>query len=56
MHHHMLIAAAVLATTASNSEHFHIGPWITVPILILIAIIATPIYLIRDRHKRRSRP
>jgi Flp pilus assembly protein TadB len=54
MHHQMLIAATLLAATAKNSKHFHIGPWIIVPILILIAIIGTPIYVIRDRRKRRS--
>jgi len=45
MHHQLLIAATLL---------FHIGPWIIVPILILIAIIGTPIYIVRDRRKRRS--
>jgi Flp pilus assembly protein TadB len=54
MHHQMLIAATQLAATANNSQHFHVGPWIIVPILILIAIIGTPIYVIRDRRKRRS--
>jgi hypothetical protein len=54
MHHQMLIAASLLAATAKNSKHFHIGQWIIVPILILIAIIGTPIYVIRDRRKRRS--
>ena len=54
MHHQMLIAAALLAAIAKNSKHFHIGPWIIVPILAIIAIIATPIYVIRDRRKRRS--
>ena len=56
MHHQMLIAATLLAATVNNSKHFHIGPWIIVPILILIAIIGTPIYVIRDRRKRRSNP
>jgi Flp pilus assembly protein TadB len=53
MHHQMLIAATLLAATG-NSKHFHIGPWIIVPILILAAVIGTPIYVIRDRRKRRS--
>ncbi len=52
MHHQILITATLLA--ANSSKHFYIGPWIIVPILILIAIIATPIYVIRDRRKRRS--
>jgi hypothetical protein len=56
MHHQMLIAATLLAATANNSKHFHIGPWIIVPILILAAIIGTPIFVIRDRRKRRSGP
>jgi Flp pilus assembly protein TadB len=53
MHHQMLITATLFAAT-TNSQHFHIGPWIIVPILVLIAIIGTPIYVIRDRRKRRS--
>ena len=54
MHHQMLIAASQLAATANNSKHFHIGPWIIVPILTLVAVVGTPIYVIRDRRKRRS--
>jgi len=53
MHHQILLAATLLATTASNTRHFHIGPWIIVPILILAAIIAIPIYIVRDRRKRK---
>jgi hypothetical protein len=56
MHHQMLIAITVLAATADNSKHFHIGPWIIVPILIIAAIIAVPIYVIMDRRKRRPGP
>jgi hypothetical protein len=44
-----------LALLASSSHSTHIGPWIVVPILILAAIVATPIYLIRDRRRRRTR-
>ena len=54
MHHQMLIAATLLAATANNGKHFHIGAWIIVPILILVAVIGTPINVIRDRRKRRS--
>jgi len=54
MHQQMLIATDLLAATVTNSKDFHIGPWIIVPVLILIAIIGTPIYVIRDRRKRRS--
>jgi 4-hydroxybenzoate polyprenyltransferase len=53
VHHQMLLAATVLATTAGNSKHFRIGPWIIVPILILAAIIAIPIYLVKDRRRRQ---
>jgi Flp pilus assembly protein TadB len=52
---HPMLTATLLAA-ASNSKHLHIGPWIVVPILILIAIIATPVYVIWDRRKRRSHP
>ncbi|HEV3380038.1 MAG TPA: hypothetical protein VG142_03495 [Trebonia sp.] len=58
MHHQLLIAATLLSATATatakSTSTFHIGPWIIVPILILIAIIGTPIYVVRDRRKRRS--
>jgi hypothetical protein len=56
MHHEILVAATLLASTANNGKHFHIGPWIIVPILVLVAIVGTPIYVIRDRRKRRSGP
>ncbi|HUY50269.1 MAG TPA: hypothetical protein VMV92_31950 [Streptosporangiaceae bacterium] len=54
MHYQILAAVGLLATTAKSTKTFHIGPWIIVPILILIAIIGTSIYVIRDRRKRRS--
>jgi hypothetical protein len=54
MHHQLLAAATLLAATANSSQTFHIGPWIIVPILVLIAIIGTPIYIVRDRRKRRA--
>ena len=54
MDHEMIMAVALLATTANSGKSFHIGPWIIVPILILVAIIGTPIYVVRDRRKRRS--
>jgi Flp pilus assembly protein TadB len=53
MQYQLLTAASPLAA-ASSGETFHIGPWIVVPILILIAIVGTPIYIIRDRRKRRA--
>ena len=49
MDYQMPVSATLLAT-----NNFHIGPWIIVPIIFLIAIIGTPIYVIRDRRKRRS--
>ncbi len=54
MHQQMIIAVKLIATAANSGESFHIGPWIIVPILMLAAIIGTPIYVIRDRRKRRS--
>ena len=56
VHHQIVIAAAPLGGTSNNSKHFHIGPWIIVPILILVAVIGTPIYVIRDRRQRCSSP
>jgi hypothetical protein len=49
---HQLIATLTLAATTGKT--FHIGPWIIVPLLLLAALIGTPIYVIRDRRKRRS--
>jgi Flp pilus assembly protein TadB len=54
MHHQLLTAATLLAAVANSSKTFHIGPWIIVPTLILVAIIGTPIYIVRDRRKRRA--
>lgn len=56
MHHQVLLVATLLVAATNNSKHFHIGPWIIAPLLILIAIIGTPIYVIRDRRRRRSSP
>jgi Flp pilus assembly protein TadB len=53
MPNQLLLAATLLAST-TQGRHFHIGPWIIVPILILAAIIAIPIYVVRDRRKRRA--
>jgi hypothetical protein len=49
---HALIVTLALATTTAKT--FHIGPWIIVPLLFLAALIGTPIYVIRDRRRRRS--
>jgi hypothetical protein len=54
MQHHLLLTATLLAAATNNTRHFHIGPWIIVPILILAAIIAVPVYIVRDRRKRRE--
>jgi uncharacterized membrane protein (DUF485 family) len=54
VYHEMIMTVALLATTANGGKSFHIGPWIIVPILILVAIIGTAIYVVRDRRKRRS--
>jgi hypothetical protein len=45
-----LVTAALIASSSSNGRHFHIGPWIIVPILI----VGTIIFAVRDRRKRRS--
>jgi hypothetical protein len=49
-----LVTAALIASSSSNGRHFHIGPWIIVPILIVAAIVGTIIFAVRDRRKRRS--
>ena len=50
--HPSTTTAALLAATSGH--HFEIGPWIIVPILILAAIIATIVYVARDRQRRRT--
>jgi general stress protein CsbA len=50
--HPALVTATLIAS--SNGRHFHIGPWIIVPILIVAAIIGTVVFTVRDRRKRRS--
>lgn len=50
----MLSAPTMLAVAAKSADSFHIGPWIIVPILIIAAIIVTPIYIVRDQRKRRA--
>lgn len=56
MHHQILLTVVQLATAASSGKHFSIGPWIIVPIVILAAIVAVPVYIVRDRRKRREQP
>jgi 4-hydroxybenzoate polyprenyltransferase len=56
MRHQLLLAVTLLAAATSNSNHhLSIGPWIIIPILILAAIIAIPIYIVKDRRKRRDK-
>ena len=45
---------ATLSLAATTGKTFHIVPWIIVPLLLLVALISTPIYVIRDRRKRGS--
>lgn len=54
MHPSILFAASLLSNTATNSKQFSIGPWIIVPILMVAALIAIPVYIVRDRRKRRE--
>lgn len=54
MHASIFFAASLLSTAATNSKHFSIGPWIIVPILMVAALIAIPVYVVRDRRKRRG--
>jgi hypothetical protein len=52
--HHVTGQFMLLAAPSASSKHFHIGPWIVVPLLFLLAIIVTPIYIVKDRRKRRA--
>jgi hypothetical protein len=49
--------ALITAMTAASStgRHFHIGPWIIVPILILAAIVGTIVFAVREHQKRHAR-
>lgn len=50
MHPALVTAVLIVATSGS---HFHIGPWIIVPILMLAAIVGTIVWAVRDRRRRR---
>jgi Flp pilus assembly protein TadB len=54
MSHIHLLHVMLLARSVASGKSFHIGPWIIVPLLFLLAIIGTPIFIMRDRRKRRS--
>lgn len=49
---HAIVTAGPIA--ASSGHHFSIGPWIIVPILMLVAIFGTVIFGIKDRRRRRA--
>jgi hypothetical protein len=51
---HPALATAITAAS-STGRHFHIGPWIIIPILILAAIAGTIAYAVRDHKKRHAR-
>ena len=50
---HPAIATATLVT-ASSGRHFHIGPWIIIPVLILVASVSAAIVIAQYCQKRRS--
>ena len=54
MHLSLFFVANLLVTTASDSKQFSVRPWIIIPILIVAVITAVPIYIARDRRKRRD--
>jgi hypothetical protein len=45
---HVAVLAAHLAPVAAGNG-FKAGPWLAIPILIVLAIIAIPIYIMRTR-------
>ena len=51
---HPALATAITAAS-STGRHFHIGPWIIVPILIVAAIAGTIVFAVRDHNKRHAR-
>jgi hypothetical protein len=54
MHHLLALHTMLLASSAATGKNFHIGPWIVVPVLLLLGIVGTPIYVLLDRRRRRS--
>jgi hypothetical protein len=54
MHHALALHTMLLASSAATGKRFHIGPWIVVPVLLLLGIVGTPIYVLLDRRKRRA--
>jgi hypothetical protein len=48
------IPVHVMLLASASGKSFHIGPWIIVPLLFLLAIIGTPVFILRDRRKRRA--
>ena len=51
---HPALATAITAAS-STGRHFHIGPWIIVPILIVAAIADAIVFAVRDHNKRHAR-
>lgn len=48
---HFAILAQHITPLAAGSQGFKAGPWLIVPILIVIAIIAVPIYYFRSKKR-----
>ena len=44
-----------MTAASSTGRHFHIGPWIIVPILIVAAIAGTIVFAVREHQKRHAR-
>lgn len=49
---HPTIVTALLVAAANHGRHFHIGPWIIVPILVVVAVVGAVVYVVRDRRIR----
>jgi hypothetical protein len=48
---HLAILAQHAIPLASSGHSFKAGPWLIVPILIVAAIIALPIYYMRSKKR-----
>jgi hypothetical protein len=53
--HPAIITALVLAA-ANHDRNFHIGPWIIVPILVVVAVVGAVVYVVRGRRARSRGP
>lgn len=50
--HLATLAQQTIVPLASGGRSFKAGPWLIVPILIVAAIVALPVYYMRSKKRR----